>query len=111
MGFLYGDLDSNVVVTQGQRILQGQQIGFEGNPSGTTSTGLHVHVEQQDIKNHEWNYNFSSGYFINPCLLMGIENKVDYSKPYIYDGVPISVKSKNIWKYLYSKKYNINFRR
>ena len=40
--WLFGDMDSNIVVTQGQTILQGQQIGYEGNPSGTASTGLHV---------------------------------------------------------------------
>ena len=31
--WLFGDMDSNIVVTQGQNILQGQQIGFEGNPA------------------------------------------------------------------------------
>lgn len=88
MGFLYGDLDSNVLVKQGDKITKGQQIGFEGNPEGTTSTGLHVHIEQQDISVHSWSYEWNSGYFINPCLLMSIENKVDYSNSYIYDGSP-----------------------
>ena len=31
--WLYGDLDSNRTVTQGQVITQGTQIGYEGNPA------------------------------------------------------------------------------
>ena len=38
--WLYGDLsDNTVMVNVGDRVLQGQQISIEGNPSGTASTG------------------------------------------------------------------------
>ncbi len=82
--FLYGDLDDTVYVNVGDVIEEGQQIGNAGNPSGTTSTGLHVHIEMQDITNHSWNYNWNSGYFENPCDFMGINNIVSYSQYYIY---------------------------
>ena len=52
--WLFGDLDSNRTVVEGQTILQGQQIGFEGNPSGTASTGLHVHMEKENHGNDTW---------------------------------------------------------
>lgn len=47
--WLYGDLsDNTVMVNVGDRVLQGQQISIEGNPSGTASTGLHVHLEKEN---------------------------------------------------------------
>lgn len=109
MGFLYGDLDSEVLVNVFDRVEKGQIIGYAGNPIGTASTGLHVHVEQQDISNHSWNFNFASGFFINPCVIMGIENKVDRVNGYIYTG-EISYQSSN-WRNLFKnrKTYNIKF--
>ena len=45
--WLYGDLsDNSVLVNVGDTIQQGQQISYEVKPSGTPSTGLHVHMEK-----------------------------------------------------------------
>ena len=47
--WLYGDLgDNSIPLTVGQNVVQGTQVGVEGNPSGTASTGLHVHVEKEN---------------------------------------------------------------
>lgn len=95
--YLYGDLDSDILVKVGDRVLQGEQIGYTGNPVGTTSTGLHVHMEQQNITNHNWSYDWNSGYFENPCETMGIPNIVN-RVPYIYYGTPVPPKPQQINK-------------
>ena len=87
--WLFGDMDSNIVVTQGQTILQGQQIGYEGNPSGTASTGLHVHMEKENHGNNTWLGGYQNS--VDPTVGTGIKN-VKYSVEYIvyiYDGTPV----------------------
>ena len=87
--WLFGDMDSNIVVTQGQTILQGQQIGYEGNPSGTASTGLHVHMEKENHGNNTWLGGYQNS--VDPTAGTGIRN-VKYSVEYIvyiYDGTPV----------------------
>jgi murein DD-endopeptidase MepM/ murein hydrolase activator NlpD len=87
--WLFGDMDSNIVVTQGQNILQGQQIGYEGNPSGTASTGLHVHMEKENHGNNTWLGGYQNS--VDPTAGTGIKN-VKYSVEYIvyiYDGTPV----------------------
>lgn len=87
--WLFGDMDSNIVVTQGQSILQGQQIGYEGNPSGTASTGLHVHMEKENHGNNTWLGGYQNS--VDPTAGTGIKN-VKYSTEYIvyiYDGTPV----------------------
>ena len=87
--WLFGDMDSNRTVVQGQTVLQGQQIGYEGNPSGTASTGLHIHMERENHGNDTW----LGGYLnsVDPLVGTGIKN-VKYSVEwieYIYDGTPV----------------------
>lgn len=87
--WLFGDMDSNIVVTQGQTILRGQQIGYEGNPSGTASTGLHVHMEKENHGNNTWLGGYKNS--VDPVAGTGIKN-VKYSTEYIvyiYDGTPV----------------------
>ena len=87
--WLFGDMDSNIVVSQGQNILQGQQIGYEGNPAGTASTGLHVHMEKENHGNNTWLGGYQNS--IDPTTGTGIRN-VKYSTEYIvyiYDGTPV----------------------
>ena len=109
MGFLYGDLN-NVQINQGDRVTQGQIIAYEGNPPA--STGYHVHMEQQDLTNHNWQYTWDSNVFINPCLIMGIPNVVSYVNAYIYYGTPIpptpiSNKNTKKWAFAMNRKINI----
>ena len=100
--WLYGDLsDNTVMVNVGDIVQQGQQISIEGNPSGTASTGLHVHMEKEI--NVDGSYHFGYENTINPVEGTGIENVINYSNVYIYDGTPVPptpVKSKkNWWKF------------
>lgn len=87
--WLFGDMDSNRTVVQGQTVLQGQQIGYEGNPSGTASTGLHIHMERENHGNDTWLGGYSNS--VDPLVGTGIRN-VKYTVEfieYIYDGTPV----------------------
>lgn len=100
--WLYGDLsDNTVMVNVGDIVQQGQQISIEGNPSGTASTGLHVHMEKEI--NVDGQYHFGYANTINPVDGTGIENVVNYSNVYIYDGTPVpptpTRHGKNWWKF------------
>lgn len=107
--WLYGDLsDNTVMVNVGDRVLQGQQISIEGNPSGTASTGLHVHLEKENQSDGVFKFGYSNS--IDPTTGTGIDNVVNYSNVYIYDGTPVPPGGKdNIkkWQYLKSRKVNI----
>lgn len=88
--WLYGDLgDNSVQVSVGQTIQQGQQIGVEGNPSGTASTGLHVHLEKENQSDGIFKFGYNNS--IDPTTGTGIDNVV-YSTSgdtYIFDGTPV----------------------
>ena len=112
--WLYGDLsDNTVMVNVGDRVLQGQQISIEGNPSGTASTGLHVHLEKENQSDGVFKFGYANS--IDPTTGTGIENVVNYSNVYIYDGTPIPpgptpVESNNTKKWFYQKSRKVNVR-
>lgn len=84
--WLYGDLSPITGLSVGQTLNQGDYIGKEGNPSGTGSTGLHVHIELEMLtygESFKYGYNNSS----NPCTPLGLPNQT--GGPYIYNGTPI----------------------
>ena len=88
--WLYGDLgDNSVVLTVGQRVLQGQQVGVEGNPGGTASTGLHVHLEKENQSDGIFKFGYNNS--IDPTTGTGILNEVYTTSDeyYIYDGTPV----------------------
>ena len=106
--WLYGDLSDNMVVAVlGQTIQQGQMIGYEGNPSGTASTGLHVHLEKENQPDGVFKFGYVNS--INPVAGTGIQNVVytTSGETYIYDGTPVpptlSKQNKFPWV-LYARK-------
>lgn len=111
--WLYGDLsDNTVMVNVGDTVLQGQQISIEGNPSGTASTGLHVHLEKENQADGVFKFGYANS--IDPTTGTGIENVVDYSNVYIYDGTPVppgpTPGSNNNKKWHYQKSRKVNIR-
>ena len=61
-------------------------VGECGN-TGPQGTGYHLHLEMQ--AGTTWQYNQPLSSYINPCsYLTGINNVVDYSQYYYYDGTP-----------------------
>lgn len=88
--WLYGDLgDNSVLLTVGQTVQQGQQVGVEGNPSGTASTGLHVHLEKENQSDGIFKFGYNNS--IDPTTGTGILNEVYTTSDeyYIYDGTPV----------------------
>lgn len=66
---LYGDLANFSSYNVGDTIEAGALISTEGNPAGTTSTGYHVHIEQENLS---YGDSFKYGYAnsVNPCTAM-----------------------------------------
>lgn len=70
----------------GDRISLLQQVGIEGATGQVT--GIHLHVEMQNIYIHNWRWYLSNNKsdYIDPTLFMGIDNIQDTS--WIYTGTP-----------------------
>ena len=78
----------------GDRVQVGQQVGVEGS-TGTGVTGIHLHVEMQNVylntPRWTWKASDQKSDYIDPTLFMGIEN-VEGTDWY-YDGTPIPYTS------------------
>ena len=68
------------------RVVQGQKVGMEGATGH--STGIHLHLEMQDVSrfNWQWHYSYTKSDYIDPTVFMGIDNIDETS--WIYDGTP-----------------------
>lgn len=88
--WLYGDLrDNSIPFSVGDNVTIGQRVGYEGNPSGTASTGLHVHVEKENQPDGVFKFYYRNS--IDPTTGTGIKNEV-YSTSgeiYLYNGTPV----------------------
>lgn len=106
--WLYGDLgDLTVVPYVGQQVQQGTLIGLEGNPSGTASTGLHVHLEKENQSDGVFKFGYNNS--IDPTTGTGIQNVVYTTSgdTYIFDGTPVpptSTEKKKFPWVLYARK-------
>lgn len=101
--WLYGDLsDNSILVNVGDTVTQGQHISYEGNPSGTPSTGLHVHLEKENQSDGIFKFGYINS--IDPTTGTGINNVVD-GTDYIYNGIipPSPETKKNYWKFIRRK--------
>ena len=84
----------------------GEEVGTEGSTG--TSTGLHLHVEMQNINrfNNQWHWSYNKSDYLDPTVFMGIDNIDDTS--WIYDGspyIPPTKKEKHKFPWvLYARK-------
>lgn len=64
-----------------------QAVGTEG-ATGEGVTGVHLHIEMQDVSRFNWQWHFSNTQsdYINPCTFMGVDNI--RGTHWIYDGTP-----------------------
>lgn len=107
MGFLYAHLNEPTFLNVGDSVQIGSLVGYEGTTGD--STGIHLHLEMQDISQHEWQYHAPKEVYTNPADFMGIPNVEGISA--IYYGTPIivvnPVKQKNFpWAVLTRKIRN-----
>lgn len=105
MGFLYAHMREQSPLTVGSNVQVGQYIGHEGTTGN--STGIHLHLEMQDISNNSWIFNAPIDTYKNPADFMGFPNQEDISV--YYDGIPIPPEPPKINKrpfkwVLYAKK-------
>lgn len=84
MGFLYAHMRDLPVVSVGDQVTIGQFVGIEGTTGD--STGIHLHIEMQDISEHDWVYGAPKSYYTNPADFMGFPNQQGISV--IYNGTP-----------------------
>ena len=95
-------------VSQNDSVVVGQQVGMEGTTG--QSTGIHLHVEMQDISrfNWQWHWSYTKSDYLDPTIFMGIDN-IDGTQ-WIYDGTPIpptptpTIKKGKFPWVLYAKK-------
>lgn len=102
MGFLYAHLRDATNLKVGDTIQIGQQVGIEGTTG--SSTGIHLHLEMQDISNHNWIFGADKSYYTNPATFMGFPNEEGISV--IYNGMPQPIRQRNN-KWLFSKSKKI----
>ena len=103
MGFLYAHLDQPSLKNVGDSVQIGELVGYEGTTG--SSTGIHLHLEMQDLTNHTWIYQGAKEIYTNPAEFMGIPNVEGISV--YYDGIPkpVIIKTRNKFKWvLYANK-------
>lgn len=72
MGFLYAHMQYRSVKNINDTVQIGELVGYEGTTG--ESTGNHLHLEMQDLTNHDWIFSAPKEYYTNPALFMGISN-------------------------------------
>lgn len=90
MGFLYAHLREESPKNVGDIVQIGEYVGIEGTTG--SSTGIHLHLEMQDISEHSWIFHGEKEIYTNPATFMGIPNQEGISV--IYNGIPIIVRTK-----------------
>lgn len=107
MGFLYAHLREKSILNVGDNVEIGTYIGHEGATGDVT--GIHLHIEMQDLTNHDWVYGAPKSYYSNPAAYMGFPNQEGISV--IYYGNPIfPIKKNNTKKWIYNKCKKINIK-
>ena len=108
--WLYGDLSPFSGFITGQTIMEGQLLATEGNPSGTASTGYHVHIELEMLTyGQAFKYGYANS--SDPATPLGLPNAE--GGPYIYIPLPptpsTTKRNKFPWVLYARKLRNKNF--
>ena len=88
----YLHLKQRPLFVVGAPVQVGQEVGSEGATG--TATGIHLHVEMQDISRWNWQWHVSNTQtdYLDPTLFMGIDN-IEGTK-WLYDGTPHPTRRK-----------------
>ena len=95
----------------------GTLVGHEGTTG--SSTGVHLHLEMQDLTNRGWIFGAPLSDYLNPADFMGFPNTPNISV--IYNGTPgpgpgpgpgpePQPSQKNAKKWLMSKTFRLNIK-
>ncbi len=104
IGFLYAHMRESSPLQVGSRVKIGDYVGFEGTTGN--STGIHLHLEMQDISKNSWEFNANISKYLNPADFLGIPNQQGISA--IYDGItPLPNQKINYWKYVQKNKLKL----
>ena len=95
---LYMHLADATTLNVNDNVDKGTYIAMEGSTG--QSTGIHLHVEMQNINrfNNSWHSSYNKSDYIDPTIYMGIDN-IEGTQ-WIYNGVP---------KYYFKKKRKFNW--
>lgn len=104
-GFLYAHMADPSPLSVGDNVKIGDYVGWEGTTG--SSTGIHLHLEMQDLSNRNWIFGADLSQYLNPADFMRIPNEANISC--IYNGTPTpptpSFKRKTKFKWvLYARK-------
>lgn len=106
-GFLYGHLKEPSPLNVGDTVQIGSFVGIEGTTGN--STGIHLHVESQDMTNkNTWTFGLPLSECLNPTLFMDFPN-ITGTRVY-YTGTPIPptpTSIKNKWKWQKQRNFKI----
>ena len=82
----YMHLVAQPLLPVGSPVQAGQYVADEGSTGH--STGIHLHVEMQDLNRWggEWHWSYVKSDYLDPTVFMGIDNVKGTS--WIYDGTP-----------------------
>ena len=100
MGFLYAHMAMPSPLRVGDSVSIGDFVGIEGTTGD--STGIHLHLEMQDISSHDWEYGAPKSYYTNPADFMGIPNTQGISAVYYGNPRPKPTKKTNTKKWAMS---------
>jgi murein DD-endopeptidase MepM/ murein hydrolase activator NlpD len=100
----YLHLQFQPLLPVGTHIDVGQEVGKEGATG--TATGIHLHVEMQDISrfNWQWHSSYVKSDYLDPTIFMGIDNV--QGTQWIYRGFipPTPIKKHRFKWYLYADR-------
>lgn len=105
LGFLYAHMSKESQLNVNDNVKIGQFVGFEGT-SGN-STGIHLHLEMQYIKNNKWTISSNKDDYVDPSEFLGIPNEKGITAIYINDNI---LKNNKFKKYLMTKSKKINIK-
>lgn len=100
-GFLYAHLKNPSPLAVGATVEIGTVVGLEGSTG--TSTGIHLHLEMQDLSNRDWTFERVKENYLDPAQFMGIPNQKGISVIYNGNPKPPITKSRNSTKWLLAK--------